>query len=78
MSGAMSTPSIQTHEPWAAEAECANLTTMPPGWPHFPSFYPAFWHMIYLPDSYKEVLFGPNMEYEFFPQLFLQCWEFIN
>ena len=33
-SGAMSTPRIQTSEPQAAEAECANLTTAPLGWPH--------------------------------------------
>ena len=29
MSGAMSAPSIQTKEPWAAEAEHVNLTTRP-------------------------------------------------
>ena len=26
-----STPRIQTSEPWAAEAQCANLTAVPPG-----------------------------------------------
>ena len=28
-----SVPGIQTRKPWAAEAEHANLTTTPPGWP---------------------------------------------
>ena len=28
-----STPGIQTHEPWTAKVECANLTTMPLGQP---------------------------------------------
>lgn len=37
----------------------------------------AFWHMIYLTASYEEVLFGSNMRYEFFSQLFLQHQEFI-
>ena len=30
-----SAPGIRTHEPWAAEAECANLTTTPPGQSHY-------------------------------------------
>ena len=29
----MSIPRIRTGEPWSAEAEPANLTTVPPGWP---------------------------------------------
>lgn len=33
--------------------------------------------MIDLTASYEEVLFGPNMKYEFFSQLFLQHQEFI-
>ena len=33
MSSAMSAPEIQTGKPWAAEAECANLTAAPPGQP---------------------------------------------
>lgn len=33
--------------------------------------------MIDLTASYEEVLFGPNMRYEFFSQLFLQHQEFI-
>ena len=37
----------------------------------------AFWHMIYLTASYEEVLFGSNMRYEFFYQMFLQHQEFI-
>ena len=32
-SNAMSVPKIRTCECWAAEAEHANLTTMPPTWP---------------------------------------------
>uniref|UniRef100_A0A9L0TN93 Biogenesis of lysosome-related organelles complex 1 subunit 7 n=1 Tax=Equus caballus TaxID=9796 RepID=A0A9L0TN93_HORSE len=32
-SGAMSTPGIQTSKPWAAEAEHAHLTAVPPGRP---------------------------------------------
>ena len=35
----MSVPGIQTSEPRAAEAERVNLTTVPPGWPHFILFY---------------------------------------
>ena len=38
MSGAMSAPRIRTCEPWATEAEGANLTTGPWGWPLFVSF----------------------------------------
>ena len=34
----MSTPGIQTGEPGAAEAERANLTAAPPGWPLPQSF----------------------------------------
>ena len=34
MSGARSSPRIQTHESWAAEAERANPTTTSPGWSH--------------------------------------------
>ena len=33
MSGARSMAGIQTHEPWAGEAERVNLTTTPLGWP---------------------------------------------
>ena len=29
----MSAPAIRTGKPRAAEAECANLTATPPGWP---------------------------------------------
>ena len=36
-----STPGIWTSEPWAAEAEHANLTTVPPGWPLHLTFYPG-------------------------------------
>ena len=35
----MSTPGIRTSEPWAAKAECANLSTASPGRPHLPLFY---------------------------------------
>ena len=38
MSSARSIPEIRTHKPQAAEAECVNLTTMPPGWPQCPGF----------------------------------------
>ena len=31
--GATSAPGIQTGKPQAAKVECANLTTVPPGWP---------------------------------------------
>ena len=34
-----SAPGIQTNEPQAAKAECANLTTVPPGWPLGSAFY---------------------------------------
>ena len=34
-----STPRIQTHKPWAAEAECANLTIRPLGWPQDVNFW---------------------------------------
>ena len=37
-SGAMSTPGIPTSKPWAAEAECAHLTTVPQGRPLFKLF----------------------------------------
>lgn len=33
--------------------------------------------MIYLTASYEEILFGSNMRYEFFSQMFLQHQEFI-
>ena len=36
MSGAKSSPGIQTWEPQAAEEEPANLTTVPPGWSRCP------------------------------------------
>ena len=39
----MSAPGIRTSEPWAAEAECAHLTAVPPGWPlNVPCFYGVF------------------------------------
>ena len=37
-SGAMLAPGIQTGEPWAAEAERANLTAATPGRPHQSAF----------------------------------------
>ncbi|MCY7168979.1 hypothetical protein MK528_11510, partial [Streptococcus gordonii] len=33
-----SAPEIRTGEPWAAEAECVNLTAVPPGWPQIVCF----------------------------------------
>ena len=42
-SGAMSAPRIQTSEPQATEAECTNLTAVPPGQPLCLSYlYPLY------------------------------------
>ena len=41
-----SAPRIQTWEAWAPEAECANLTTMPPGQPQDLAFNACFCHLL--------------------------------
>ena len=42
-----SVPWIRTRKPWAAEAECVNLTTTPPGWPLFLYIFTSFFYLIH-------------------------------